>query len=74
MSAMLAADYRDATIKALEDLRATFERQRATALRFATHAASVNNSDVADHFAKEARVWSDAIDEIALKLQVEQGR
>jgi ABC-type microcin C transport system permease subunit YejB len=70
--AYLPSDYSQPDV--LERLRTEFDRKRRIAERFAHHAASVNNSDVADHYAKEARVWAEAIDDLAVAIAKEQGR
>lgn len=74
MSALLAADYRDRTVHALDGLRATYERRRQTAERFALHAAQVNDKHTADFFSREAKLWAEASEEVTLRIQMEQGR
>lgn len=74
MSAYLAADWHANTVKTLDALRAQFERRLRVCERFARHAAEVNDRDVADHFHREAKVWAEAIDALAERIQLEGAR
>lgn len=73
MPALLAADHRDRAISAMEALRRTFERRRRAAERFAMHAAIIDDKETAAYFSHNVKVWDEAIDEVTLRLQVEQG-
>lgn len=73
MPALIAADHRDRTINAMERLRETFLRRRRSAERFAMHAAIINDKETAAFFSHNVKVWDEAIDEVTLRLQVEQG-
>ena len=72
MSALLAADYRDRTIKVLEDLRDVLDRRYLQALHITGDKnASTHERDVA---FGNARAYSAAIDDVARAIQKEQGR
>lgn len=74
MPALLASDHRDHIVSAFDGLRNTYERRRRTAERFALHAARINDKHTADYFSREARVWEEAIDHLAERIQLECGR
>lgn len=74
MNAFIPADWHANTIGTLDALRAQFERRRTVCERFARHAAEIGDRDVTDHFTREAKVWAEAIDALAERIQLESGR
>ena len=74
MSAMLAADYRDRTISALEDLRSVILARRAQYNLIATEAQESRNTAAYFHCKDAARLLDTVLDDIAIAIQREQGR
>lgn len=74
LKAFISSDYSSATVATLDSIRAHFDRRRRNAERFALRAAEVNDKHTSDWFAHEAKLWAEAIDEIATRIQLEAGR
>jgi hypothetical protein len=74
MSALLAADYRDRTISAFEDLRSVILARRAQYKQIARDALDEHNTSAYLHCTDAARLLDTVLDDIAIAIQKEQTR
>jgi hypothetical protein len=74
MSALLAADYRDRTVSAFEDLRSVILARRAQYKQIAGDALDENNTSAYLHCTDAARLLDTVLDDIAIAIQKAQGR
>ena len=74
MSAMLAADYRDRTVNALDELRSVILARRAQYKLIASDALDDHNTSAYLHCTDAARLLDTVLDDIAIAIQREQGR
>jgi len=74
MSAMLAADYRDRTIKVLEELRDGIRAKHAMALEIAKHRSATGDYHLFARAMGEAVAFGTIEDDIAMFIAKEQGR
>jgi hypothetical protein len=74
MSAMLAADYRDRTIKVLEELRDGIRAKHAQALEIAKHRSATGDYHLFARAMGEAVAFGTIEDDIAMFIAKEQGR
>jgi len=74
MSAMLAADYRDRTVNALDELRSVILARRAQYKLIASDALDDHNTSAYLHCTDAARLLDTILDDIAIAIQREQVR
>jgi hypothetical protein len=71
---MLAADYRDRTVNALDELRSVILARRAQYKLIASDALDDHNTSAYLHCTDAARLLDTVLDDIAIAIQREQGR